>query len=684
VCAAGELSLVKRGEKEGGVVEIGKRGRMEVVGEMSFLMGSRPSVSVGVAQGYPRDVSVIEITHSRAVHLLNTDPKFAAKVLQMLAALLANRLMNTSCAATLSPDPAATLMPCADRHMPAAEPTDSGRGGVGSPLTLGARTCRRNLIKSTASLHLSQHIDTGLPSKAKESEGEPMPPTHFGLDKGTPMVAQTRCTVSIEQRTTRGGRSSVADASEVPAVLVIFNSHLCLEMAALNFSSQRVVAFEDVYGIEQDAASAKPLLVVACHGFTLFISVAADIIGDVSRELELARLAALDLSAITTTEEVGSLERQSKVMKIQSESTDDHAEILQDLYARNRISMVMDASTSATPSKEKERKETVAQVMGKLSLAEWGMLMGSADHFELAHRKVIIKEGESSRALYQLTRGSANVELHVQGRPQAVVVAHKVAGDIFGERSLLLGGLASASVVVSSETATVLRLTMSKLQHLFKTSHPALPGKLYYFLALDQARRLESVTADAAAKDVELVVETATGAPTSIKDMVSNPAFLCVLEKFISSSELARSHGPSVEYIMDYLEFEKTSDDQLPTLAMALYTKYLNQRSAGSRLLRCTSKRLRAQVESTAKAAVTFGAKEVPAEKLREIFAVVSKVAMKSVDTDILPRFLTSRHYSYVLGLKVKESQIQSADDFKAVRILADGQFGQVHRASHA
>lgn len=70
-------------------------------------------------------------------------------------------------------------------------------------------------------------------------------------------------------------------------------------------------------------------------------------------------------------------------------------------------------------------------------------------------------------------------------RTQAVVVARRRAGEMFGERTLLLGGEASASIVVDSEKAVLIRLTDAYLNKLFK-SNPGLPGKFFCFLATDQ------------------------------------------------------------------------------------------------------------------------------------------------------------------------------------------------------
>ena len=180
--------------------------------------------------------------------------------------------------------------------------------------------------------------------------------------------------------------------------------------------------------------------------------------------------------------------------------------------------------------------------------------------------------------------------------------------------------------------------------------------------------------------EVEVVVEAGSQAPTSISDIVDNPAFLSILEKFVSHSDQAKTYGPSLEFVIEYREFQQASDTQLPALSQMLYTKYLNQRSAGPKLLKSTSKRMRAQVEATNKLIHDAHARAalVPYEKAREVFAVIARVCIKSIETDVMPAFLISTQYAYVLNLKAKESKVLTMDEFKAVRVLAEGQFGQI------
>lgn len=97
-----------------------------------------------------------------------------------------------------------------------------------------------------------------------------------------------------------------------------------------------------------------------------------------------------------------------------------------------------------------------------------------------------------------------------------MVVARRQAGELFGERTLLLGGTAvrtelrmhpfmtvccpdierriqAASIVIDSDTAVLIRLREDYLNKLFK-SRPELPGKFFCFLATDLAKRLQRLT----------------------------------------------------------------------------------------------------------------------------------------------------------------------------------------------
>ena len=108
--------------------------------------------------------------------------------------------------------------------------------------------------------------------------------------------------------------------------------------------------------------------------------------------------------------------------------------------------------------------------MGELTPEQWKVLLESADQLKFVRDQVVVKEGSTDRALYQLVAGNLRVERKMEGRPQAVIVGRQSAGDLFGERTLLNGGVTSATIVVDSETAVLVKLTTKTLQKMFKTA----------------------------------------------------------------------------------------------------------------------------------------------------------------------------------------------------------------------
>ena len=150
-------------QEEGGekpqTVILGKRTRGDVLGDMSFLLDTVPTATVAVADDYVSDVTVIEVQHSRAINMLKTDPKFAAKVFQMLAAVIAQRL------AILSES------------------------------------------KRTAALHAARHHhpqqQTGMIDDSDTGAHAAMEPSYFGLDDDAEFQMLVECTVLIEDRRER-------------------------------------------------------------------------------------------------------------------------------------------------------------------------------------------------------------------------------------------------------------------------------------------------------------------------------------------------------------------------------------------------------------------------------------------------------------------------------------------------
>jgi CRP-like cAMP-binding protein len=119
-----------------------------------------------------------------------------------------------------------------------------------------------------------------------------------------------------------------------------------------------------------------------------------------------------------------------------------------------------------------------------LNESDWHQVFESAETRELKLGDVVLAEGEQYQRLWQLGEHST-CSVRVGERR----VAELKAGEIFGEISFLLGGGASASIVCTSETATVIFVERTRLQRLFDANQ-LLAAKWYKFLALSMQKRL--------------------------------------------------------------------------------------------------------------------------------------------------------------------------------------------------
>ena len=153
-----------------------------------------------------------------------------------------------------------------------------------------------------------------------------------------------------------------------------------------------------------------------------------------------------------------------------------------------------------------------------------------------AQGETVLREGDNTRALYHLVRGQIRAELMLPGdepggKLKAVVVGRLEAGDVFGERSLLIGGGSSATLVISSESAETVKLPETVFRKLF-ASHPELVSKLFAHIAAYQARRLKGLDEE---EIPTVVVEAESAQPADLSTIVSNPAYLSILYRYVQS-----------------------------------------------------------------------------------------------------------------------------------------------------
>ena len=99
---------------------------------------------------------------------------------------------------------------------------------------------------------------------------------------------------------------------------------------------------------------------------------------------------------------------------------------------------------------------------------------------------VILGEGKANRALHILGTGRIRVTQQVEGKD--VALCDLVAGQTFGELSIIEDGVASATLHAVTES-DVLSIAMHDLL-LFFQKHPTAAAKFWRALAVDLRRRL--------------------------------------------------------------------------------------------------------------------------------------------------------------------------------------------------
>lgn len=178
---SGELVL-KRGTKE-----LARRGVGQLLGEMSFLLGSKPGVTV-VAEA---PVTIVELQQSKVLRVLQHDPQLAAQVFRSLAVTLSERVKERS---------AALRTEVNEAHQPAHTHV--------AELTSPLEASPRELAKK------------------------------FGLAASTALIIHCDCSVFFEQNSQR-------DQDEHPATLYLFETRLCLDVGAFGLTEQNLPFGDD-------------------------------------------------------------------------------------------------------------------------------------------------------------------------------------------------------------------------------------------------------------------------------------------------------------------------------------------------------------------------------------------------------------------------------------------------------
>jgi CRP-like cAMP-binding protein len=136
---------------------------------------------------------------------------------------------------------------------------------------------------------------------------------------------------------------------------------------------------------------------------------------------------------------------------------------------------------------------------GTLGVSDWEILTSTAQTQVYQLNDVLLRQGERNDKLFQINRGRCRVEIANNPGEPATVVGYVFQGEVFGELSLVLGMIASASVVVDLEDTDITFFQRATLDSIFVTN-PSVGAGFYHYLALQMRSLLLRIEVFASAR----------------------------------------------------------------------------------------------------------------------------------------------------------------------------------------
>jgi Cyclic nucleotide-binding domain len=127
-------------------------------------------------------------------------------------------------------------------------------------------------------------------------------------------------------------------------------------------------------------------------------------------------------------------------------------------------------------------------IFAGLSDKQLQQLVTLSDCFEVAPRKVIVRQGEPCDAIYFVLSGTLRVRLLMGVKNHDTTLRRISGGEFFGEVGMLLRSTRMADVVTETK-ARLLRLSADAFQSLIKEA-PELAGPLLFSLAVTMAQHM--------------------------------------------------------------------------------------------------------------------------------------------------------------------------------------------------
>lgn len=509
----------------------------------------------------------------------------------------------------------------------------------------------------------------------------------FGIGADENLLLRTTCSMRKEM-------NAVKDQNLAFGEMFIFEQHLCFDWKVFGFHRQLAVPFTDVLAV---LVTRTKQVEVQCKGMSYelnFVERQEEILGIMEQCRREVR-----------AKELTSQRQASLSAPLQGAERDwmegDETDLLRELMDDNSMMSVTGGSS------RHRRSMSLAQSSGPkdagsarldmtLTEGDWDIFLSGAKLRRYNRDETVISEGQPTSALYQVMQGRVRVELAIPKQAQSVVVAHRGMGEMFGEISLLKHGLATASIIADEENTIMYVLEGSFLDSLFRTE-PGLPSRFYCFLATSQAGRLRELSS-AAVSATKPEVHASNYTRLSIEQVMANAAWRRIFRKFLNKTvkdELAKG-SPDVSTLVEARALELLAEianvqaapetTLLLKLAAKTYDAFLATDGeivdgiavsvkAGQTPLSFVTVDMRSAV----KAAISeLRSGKTSDRDGRHMYELVAAACLEHLKTRAFERFLQSEHYGYVLEMRAKESRIPGLADFRLVRVLGQGGFGQV------
>jgi beta-adrenergic-receptor kinase len=471
----------------------------------------------------------------------------------------------------------------------------------------------------------------------------------FQLPKEEKLIGVYQCSVRRELNAVKEGNAHFGE-------LYIFEKHLCFDLKVFAFHKQWVLDVTEIVAFLKSQDAETPYVVEVQgkgHSYELHVP---EHFEEACSIMEACRLQA-------KTSELQAAAMQTSQDK-QQEALDSFQAMVEPMVA---------AETAA----EKRTKHRAVDM--DLQEDDWKAFLAGAKQRTYARGEYVLQEGNPTAALYQIVSGTLRVELQLPDQPQAVVVGYRKAGEMFGETSLLQAGKATASIAADSE-ATVVCIEGTFLEQLFQ-SNPQLPGRFFCFLAAYQAERLYKLT-KSFAEAAKPTVTAPNSLRLTIEQVMANAAYCGVFRKYMVKQNEVTASSKGMDLLLRSFDFFVYAQDykflpDVPALISAaehLNTKYVSDRGSTT----CLTYIDDATMKDCAQAIADLKSNKKTKSQGRQIFKPLQEKVLRKLESDCFEDFLGSSHFQYILELKAKEGIIPKLDDFKVIRVMGEGGFGQV------